>query len=381
MIKGMEKHTNLPICLTFIGDSITLAYFANLIFSRVSEKRLVRRISIWRLPSIENDKSLSADMILVRTGKFLSNYLRRKRYFAMPEWPDSVLKIDQSEALHQNLSKNTKEYLRKLRKKIKDFEVTIEESHSLEMLETFYYRFYVPFITERQGSLAEIQSLSFLKKVFLRGGLLFIKDRSSHIAGVLFLKKPIRLFHFFRWGVSNTANNTQKKWAGGMLHLLAIEWAKENGYREFNFGGSRPFLNDPILQYKRKWGTELRENTTQRMVIGLKFLCFKESTFSFLTNNPFIFKHKKDFVGVVPFTQDDTVSESFELIKKEYNMPGLRGLLVLYRGKLAGYEFDSLKKEENTEFYPFSKHLYGTDFLKPKFPGRLPHVEGATRTC
>ena len=362
VMRGNEKHSHLPMSVVFIGDSITATYFKNLIFSEAIEQKWNKRISIRKLRSIEDDKELSADIIIIRTGKFLSYYLKRKKYFTIPEWPNAVLELDKSEDRNRYLSKNAKEYLRKLRKKIKDYNVMIEEFHSPEMIKYFYDKFYVPFSNERHGDLAEIQSFHFLRKISIQGGLLFIKTDNSYIAGVLYLKKPGHSFHFFRWGISETINGNLRKLAGGMLHFLSIEWAKEKGYQEFNFGGSRPILNDPILLYKKKWGTILCENPTQGMVVGLKFLHFNESTFSFLHHNPFIFKNKKDLIGVVPYPKGYNDLGPFVSIKEEYGMSGLSYFLVLYPESCVQSSLESFKNEKEMKCCPFSEELYDTVF-------------------
>ena len=71
------------------------------------------------------------------------------------------------------------------------------------------------------------------------------------------------------------------------LYLASLQRARELGYDRLGIGMSRPFLNDGLLRYKRKWGLRLN-GEFGRGGVWLRFKPDSESARSFLCNNPFL---------------------------------------------------------------------------------------------
>ncbi len=330
-IEGISREGESSLTSLYFGEEASLAYFSSLAYGGTPRIERVRRVYIWdifrKIKSISN----SADLVLVMVNKFFTRFLMKQGYFIIPEWVSQTLDISKPlEDTWRNLSRNEREYLRKIKACIKRFRYSYEIRYDMDMLEYFYHKIYVPFTLQRYGKLAELASLSSMRRAFRRGGLLMVKEGDTYLGGVLFIIARGEIFHIFRWGVASGDQEYLKRGVGGALYYFSIMWTKQQGYKQVDFGGSRAFLNNGILRYKKKWGATVSNNRWLTSTFGLQLLDFTDGVRDFLSNNPFIFADGNNLSGLVLAHQTHPVAEDqLKRFFQIYCISGLEGLTII----------------------------------------------------
>jgi hypothetical protein len=94
-----------------------------------------------------------------------------------------------------------------------------------------------------------------------------------------------------------------------------------------NLGGTRPFLKDGVLRYKKKWNQKIVG--TSLMGFLIKPLSKTVGMKGFFLNNPFIYVHKNRVNGAIfaeagqPFSKED-----FQKFYKDYYLTGISKLFI-----------------------------------------------------
>jgi hypothetical protein len=112
-----------------------------------------------------------------------------------------------------------------------------------------------------------------LKKVFLKndlqitGELCFLKKDDQVVAGQ-FCSYAGDTYSLLTLGL--TDDFYVKEGATAALYYYGIRRAQEKGARFVDLGLARPFIADGVLNYKRKWGGQIRQDPDNRHVMYLK---------------------------------------------------------------------------------------------------------------
>ncbi|MGB7740559.1 MAG: hypothetical protein WBM03_15740, partial [Steroidobacteraceae bacterium] len=109
------------------------------------------------------------------------------------------------------------------------------------------------------------------------------------------------------------------------LYYFGVLYAFENGYREADYGGSRPLLSDGIFQLKRRWGGHVYDGWIRDTLFFLP-TNLGQANLGFLTRHPLIARCGHDLVGKVclgaePIQPDDVVRA-----EQVYATGGLRAI-------------------------------------------------------
>ena len=339
LIEGIAKGGESNLISLYIGEEETLPFFYSTAYKETPKINKIGRIFFWNIFRKIKQNSPSVDLALVLTNKFFIRFLVNHGYFIIPKWVTQKLDISKPlEEVWSNLSKNEKESLRKTKARIRKYGYSYEVSHNMETLEYFYHKIYMPFTLERHGELSELASLSYMRRAFRRGGLLMVKEGDEYVAGLLFIIARGETFHVFRWGVAS-GEEYLKRGVGGFLYYFSIMWAKQQGYKEVDFGGSRAFMDDGVFRYKKKWGATVSENNWLPSTFGLKLFKFNDGVRDFLSCNPFIFVNGGDLRGLVLVSQKDPLTqEQLERLFQIYYVPSLKDLTVI---SAAGFAEDA----------------------------------------
>jgi hypothetical protein len=111
----------------------------------------------------------------------------------------------------------------------------------------------------------------------------------------------------------------------------------EQGYRQVHLGASRAFLNDGVLQYKKKWGMAIAGERADGWIINA--LQDDAATRSFLINNPFSYENSGELCVAV-FLEAGTVL-GVDQMRRLYQQHHLAGT-----GTLVFHTFDALPSPE-----------------------------------
>ena len=174
----------------------------------------------------------------------------------------------------------------------------------------------------------------FVKRQFRKGGLfndlLLIKEQDEYVAGVLLHYKKDKA-KLSTLGVKDGNLDYVKNGAIGALFCFTFQWAREKGFAAIDFGGSRPFLKDGILRYKRKWNQKISNKKEIGFFVGV--LSETDGAKGFFLNNPFIYEDQTGLNGAIFVAGDRHLSaDDFARIHKQHYHQGLSKLVI--------YQFD-----------------------------------------
>jgi hypothetical protein len=109
------------------------------------------------------------------------------------------------------------------------------------------------------------------------------------------------------------------------LYIFCFEYLHEKGFKHVNMGGSRPFLRDGVLKFKRKFSQTVTNGRWEGF--SLKILSLTPVVRTFLMNNPFIFFTRGLLHGAV-FTDTPLTVKTVQQFDHDYYHPGLAKLVI-----------------------------------------------------
>ena len=76
-------------------------------------------------------------------------------------------------------------------------------------------------------------------------------------------------------------------------YYYLIQYSKKSSAKLIDLGSCRPFVNDGLFNYKRKWGTKIGKSENEfSEIYSFKQCSNNKGIKSFLINNPFIYLEK-----------------------------------------------------------------------------------------
>jgi len=332
-IKIKEKHTQQVANIIVIGRPPWMFYWTSFISSEILEKKRIEKISVFKLLFRVKYFRKSADLIIIRINNIFGNIFN-KIGISIPEWvafetklPVSFSNISQIPKLSKHLRKD----IRIVKKRKFHYEIT----HNIEDFDNFYNNMYVSYIQKKFGEFRFLHSYRYLKGLFKKGGILFIKRANERIGGVLyFAQKDIISFHTL--GITDGNKEYVKEGAIIAIYYFFISWAQKNNFKKILFGASRSFFNDGLFRFKRKWGMEVRRKKDNYFSFRLYICNLKESVRQLLVNNPFIFDDNGSISAFIMVDIGRPVSlPMLQSIYRDYWTPGLKKVYVLSLSRVA----------------------------------------------
>lgn len=327
ILTGKERISNSSVSLLYAAndsDAFKMSnrnYLLNLIFADSYDERYVGQTWLWKIHKINPTIWQNCSFMIVHLSKSHLKFLQLSNCFYIPNWLIGETEIPKDPNSIKNLS--LKSDFRRIRKHSLKFEVTKD----LKLFDEFYRHMYLPYITAAHGSSAYVMSYDYLIKEFKKCELLLIKKQEKHIAGILIAYEDLpRLWSL---GVRDSNPEYLKAGAVGGLFYYSLLYLKSKGYKTVNFGWSRAFILDGVLQYKRKWAQSIVDSTSYGY--ALKVISYTTPVKAFLQSNPFIFECHDGLQGAVYVNSDEMLSsDDFKAFHKKYFYDGLSKLNIYY---------------------------------------------------
>jgi len=323
-------YSNESLKILFIGSKDRLHFLRGLIGIDDFELCESAHLFLWEIKDYIKDREPEADAVVVNVNRILFGILFKPqgsdRYLRIPDCVQSVLKLPGSfEEVKKKFSEST---LRKIRNVIKE-EYTCKELHDESALKNFYHEMYVPHCRKRFGKLAVIASYPKARRLLRTGFIVAVQKENECMSGAICRIRG-DAFIFELVGVENGRPHLLEKGALDALYYFCILSALEKNCGMINFGNSRPFLNDGLVRYKRKWGTGLIRNRKQQREIGIKCNGSSESGYHFFLDNYPVFLNEKGISALILSDEAKPVDMKYmRHIKKAYHCPGVERLVLL----------------------------------------------------
>ena len=313
--------------VAFIGHDSLIPYFSTIFFGDVIHVEPCKRIFSWQIRAEAAAEAETSNMVVVNLGKGLLRRLLGGRILEIPPFIIQVMDLPASEAeIADTVGGST---TRDDRRKIKKYQYTYSITRDPEKYRYFYEEFYSPYIANRHGERSYVPPLRDFMRVAEEGELLLVAEEDQPVSGVIF-DWTAEEFHNHSSGLRHNDPELMQRGAAAAHYYFSIVEAVRRGCKRLNFGRSRPFLLDGVVQFKKKWKTVIKENRDVERQIGLMAGQASGRVFQVLKDNPFIVRRDDEFHGAY-FLRERQAGDPNELKTslKQIAITGLAGLTVV----------------------------------------------------
>ena len=320
-IKGTEVQSGQRLSIIYGGDLRSRNFIISLAFGDKYEVIELGKRGLFDIFLNAKGIRQSCCIMILKVNDTLCKVIKRNRDFYIPLWVHGEVDIPLS-----SLKRSIKCIVKKINREKLSFEVTTEECK----ISAFYHNMYLPYVNQRHGNVVILTEYKDVKQHLEAGvcDLMLITKKNEYIAGMLILyqENGPRLWLL---GIKDGDQCYLKDHAGIACYYLASSYLQEQGYGSVNLGGSRAFLNDGVLQFKKKWGFRLVGKSEGGFVIKPVFA--STGLKGFFQRNPFIYMDQRRLCGAIFVENDeDCCSKSFEKLCKCLWLNGL-STLNIYR--------------------------------------------------
>lgn len=278
VVTGVEKDSDLPVSVLLSGTEQQLAYIQGRIFgcNSVALTRVGRRpmILMGRLM-----KRFDCSFCVIAVEQQFVSLVQQPGDFLLPLWVgcDVPLSDDREYARSPSIRADIRN--------IRNNRFTWELSDKQEDFDFFFEKIYVPTITDSHGRSALTASYENRQHKFETGTmkLLQVMRDNQFLAGVAidFDNSAPTLRDS---GVLNGSLEIKKTSALSAAYLFAMDYLASKGHSNVSFGLSRSFLDDGVLNYKRKFRPVITTGSDDGILMRIRSL--DEPTRSMLRGSP-----------------------------------------------------------------------------------------------
>jgi len=263
---GVERTSNKAVSCLWSGPQKQYAYFQERIFgSNPVSLRHAGRRPLHMLDHLLSKHDCSFATVVLRQP--LARIVARDSDFCLPLWIDCEIALS-SERLYAK-SVSMRDELRKIRK----YELTWQLAETTDALEFFYERAYLPTVSSSHGSAVLPASKSKRLKLRESGELELINvlRDGRFIAGITidYRDETPTLRDI---GVLDGAAEIKRLGAITAANVFAMDYLAKKGHGKVRFGLSRSFLDDGVLNYKRKFTPVVRSGSRDCVLLRIRRL-------------------------------------------------------------------------------------------------------------
>ena len=323
IVKGKSKETDECISFLFVGQKTFPLFLSDLLYNKPPEIKQVGKVFVWRLNHLSRFFPSDMDAVLVSCDGFYRRWLQKEDLFVFPHMVDMVLDVSDSfDVFYKKLPDSAKSDIRKVKKQINTYEVLSD----INRLKFFYDKMYLPLYETRFADMPLYKPpFTFFKWLHLIGyRLLLVKDaKGEYVSGSYFRVKGVTVTPRYN-GVFDGDVELIRKGAESAIYYFFIFHAQDQNVSKLDFGGARPFFNDGLFFYKRKWGMSVESYGPVKELFGLRVVRERESLKQFLIHNPFIgLNEKNELIGFV-FIDKNTFTETLgKQLEKRFQTLGV----------------------------------------------------------
>lgn len=311
-----EGSMTKPLKIIYIGTEKNKNYIKRMVYNDICNEVYLGKKFCWYVYFILK-KNRSKCSLAIIEGTFIDRYLYRSmKDFFVPLWVDSVTNLPLKAT-----NKSAKEDLRELRKNKFTYTVTKDT----EILNDFYYNMHRPMIRARYTTGVFEISYDDMTEQIKEGcyELLLVKKQDIFVAGVV-LNRCEGIPRLWKNGIRDI--KYRKDGALAATYVYASEYLWEKGYKKVSFGQMRSFLNDGLLQYKKKWNVTLQ--TAGKKGYILKPLVGSDTLNGFFETHPFIYRQKDKLYGAVFINKEECSETEYKVFQKKYYIEGISELNI-----------------------------------------------------
>ena len=320
-LTGTETGTGEPLTILCQQDPATRHHFLKLMFAAPPASVNLGHHQLLKFFRSFGQCDSSADLAIIAATGSQHAWLDDGSWFSIPNWVRGHAPLPPGEAVAKHESIRTT--LRLIRRHGYEAVPTRDE----KIIQDYHDRMYVPYTRGTFGDGATLYSLQAARDLGAEMELVLLQKKSQpgeYLGGFLTLYEAASP-RFWSLGVLNGDRELVREGVLAALYFLSFQYLASQGYTRLNLGGSRPFFNDGILRYKRRyqqrithWSWEGTELKIARLTPAVK---------SFLRQNPFVFRSKNRVHGAV-FADAPMTPEKIHALHHQCFHEGLGRLVI-----------------------------------------------------
>ena len=321
-VKGYAGQSE-NLTVLFAGHPSSKEYFKDLLSGNKVEERSMGTRWVWALPFFKRSACRQCGLAVFEGGIWFKPLLAGTQSFMMPIWVDGRVVLE-PEFIKKVFKRRKVQYeVGKIKRNGFQYQVVKDE----KWLRFFYQRMYLPHLEKHYGKLALVTSYAEIESRYRRydGKIFFVKDGGDYVAGMVLIHTAKGVV-MDKVAVLDGDDRHLRSGASAALYYYCIRYLLEAGERFFWLGGSRPFLNDGVLNYKQKWGLEVHGR--HRHFFFLWPVKLDAAVMEFLAGNPFIFLKQGKLAGAVFLKDQDEQKVDLDWLQRRYHARGLSSLVV-----------------------------------------------------
>lgn len=188
-------------------------------------------------------------------------------------------------------------------RRIRNHKLSYRVSAEPEEFDRFYHNMYLPHTQRIFGDRALLMSYEDMRQAMPHCELFLITQEGQDIAGGILVYETSGRVRGWSLGVKDGDDRWVREGALAAFDYLQTGYLAEKGFSRLHRGGSRPFLSDGALCFKKNRGLEITDHTPHSFVViparnraGVR---------SFLQHNPFIYQGEEKLKGAIFLSQQD----------------------------------------------------------------------------
>jgi hypothetical protein len=253
LLRGTAAEGGAPLTAAYLASGRGMEFLARRLFQEGTYSCEPRgKAWFWQLTRAAEQMARAADLVVIERNSLLSWTPGRGQWVTSPTWVRMVIDLEPGSDWSQ-LERGFKKHQKNIRR-FQKTGYTYRISRSQADFDLFYDQMYVPLVTQRHTQEAFVDSRKHLLKLFRQGFLLLIIDKDGRpIAGDLDHLNGDTLFGV-ACGVLNGDPALLEEGALSAIYYYALQWCHENNIRRCDIAEVRPFVEDGVYNYKRRWG-------------------------------------------------------------------------------------------------------------------------------
>lgn len=322
LVSGVGQTSKEPLQVLFVGNDSVPYFLFHKLFVGDPDLKMKGRMWIWECSRIKQTCDSEVAGVLVSVDRFLHRFLHDDGWFVIPHWVGMCFDSSKDfSVLLVELSRSASHDVSKVKKGGFSFTITSD----IEKIRFFYEKMYLPTISKNidkdEAYLADY--LFFLLRYYRGYELMMISDGQDEVAGVFFIQYDDTLMLEYA-GVFQGDRSLIKKGAFSAFYYFAIKLAKQRDVKKIDFGGVKPFFDDGLFQYKRKWGMKVNHYDIVTDVTGFTMVRDSDDFKQFLIDNPFIGMDKKGRLVWYVFSRKNLNDARKKEFKNKLYTPGVK---------------------------------------------------------
>jgi hypothetical protein len=320
LLEGKERTSGQPLSILFKGERITRNYISEVFFKESwTEKEHART---WKYRRLQRALDVNGrhDLAIVQLDGPQPVTDSGAALYKVPCWVGGERDLHACSELARR-SEHIKSDIRRIRKNRLSYRVTSEP----EEFDRFYHSMYLPYIQRVFGNHAFLMSYQAMQSAIPDSELFLVTQDDKDIAGGILVYDGSDRVRGWSLGVKDGDDRWVRAGALAAFDHLQTDYLLEKGFRRLHRGGSRPFLNDGSLRFKKNRGMVITSHTPRGFII----LPLRDTPAvrALLQHNPFIYEDEGKLKGAI-FVPGEVIEEDAARMYHDWYVPGLEGLTL-----------------------------------------------------